>query len=82
MLNSSPINEIICIIIDIIVIIILQAIRQWDQALREKNDYRDALAKVKRKCDDDNASLRYQWYHATKGSPRQGYCMFKRHSAE
>ena len=23
-----------------------QAIRQWDQALRERNDYRDALAKV------------------------------------
>ena len=64
-LNNSPINEIICIITDIIVIIILQAIRQWDQALREKNDYRDALAKVKRKCDDDDASLWYQWYHAT-----------------
>ena len=64
-LNSSPINEIICIIIDIIVIIILQAIRQWDQALREKNDYRDALAKVKRKFDYDDASLWYQWYHAT-----------------
>ena len=35
----------------VITIPVVQAIRQWDQALREKNDYRDALAKVKSKCD-------------------------------
>ena len=31
---------------------ILQAIRQWDQALRERNDYRDALAKVQRQHEE------------------------------
>ena len=30
----------------------LQAIRQWDQALRERNDYRDALAKVQRQHEE------------------------------
>ena len=29
-----------------------QAIRQWDQALRERNDYRDALAKVQRQHEE------------------------------
>ena len=31
---------------------VLQAIRQWDQALRERNDYRDALAKVQRQHEE------------------------------
>ena len=31
---------------------ICQAIRQWDQALRERNDYRDALAKVQRQHEE------------------------------
>ena len=30
----------------------VQAIRQWDQALRERNDYRDALAKVQRQHEE------------------------------
>ena len=29
-----------------------QAIRQWDQALRERNDYRDMLAKVQRQHEE------------------------------
>ena len=32
--------------------IVLQAIRQWDAALRERNDYRDALAKVQRQHEE------------------------------
>ena len=53
------IGQFLTIIVNIIVITItiLQAIRQWDQALREKNDYRDALAKVKSKCDDDHGRI-------------------------
>ena len=31
---------------------LFQAIRQWDQALRERNDYRDALAKVQRQHEE------------------------------
>jgi hypothetical protein len=31
---------------------VLQAIRQWDQALRERNEYRDALAKVQRQHEE------------------------------
>ena len=30
----------------------VKAIRQWDQALRERNDYRDALAKVQRQHEE------------------------------
>ncbi len=30
----------------------LQAIRQWDQALRERNEYRDALSKVQRQHEE------------------------------
>ena len=30
----------------------LKAIRQWDQALRERNDYRDNLAKVQRQHEE------------------------------
>ena len=33
-------------------VFICQAIRQWDQALRERNDYRDALAKVQRQHEE------------------------------
>jgi len=31
---------------------ISSAIRQWDQALRERNDYKDALAKVQRQHEE------------------------------
>jgi len=30
----------------------ISAIRQWDQALRERNDYKDALAKVQRQHEE------------------------------
>ena len=57
--TEIPLSQLI-----LISLITLQAIRQWDQALRERNDYREALAKVQRQHEeavkDINQSMAYR----------------------